>query len=349
MAAVLIAAGVFWTGGLDLGNGKDDNIDLARPLLVVVVSLVAVACFVFREWSLIQSWRTALWWVGLTLAYLGVGWIVLNPAAASWMSMRTQQAQARGLGVLTVIFFLIAAALYLKLAAASDAPKSLTSILKLSTSPGSTVIMLWSLVIAYALGVIAGTVVLANNADAIKSPDEDHSFTCTGTNTENCVTEGVWPGYLILLGLPGAAAVATAAQKGPTGSRQSVPAAQTMLAELKSKGSEKIVQLEADDQKSTDVEADQVAPNKKIREEFLASLIPDPPAVPDTPANTTSAISDIQYFVFNIFAMGYVLATLIPYGRLPAIPDIVLGLTGVSALVYAMNGQLNQPSTRGGD
>lgn len=290
VAAVLVAAGIGYHGGLDWP--KDGVIpDDPRPKWVVVLAFVAVSCFVWREWKWLKTTKAALWWFVVTLAYLGVCWLVLYPKAASYMGLVDTKAQARGLGVTTVVFFLIVAALILRAAAAADgaAPKTLTSIVSLSTSPGSTVILLWSLVVAYALGVIAGTVVLASNATQGTPP----TFTCTADLTENCVDPGVWPGYLILLGLPGAAAVATAAQK-------------RSAANSGSSGNAK-----------------------------------DLPAVPDSAAGTTSAISDIQYFVFNIFAMSYVLATLIPYGRLPAIPDIVLALTGVSALVYAMNGQLN--------
>lgn len=57
---------------------------------------------------------------------------------------------------------------------------------------------------------------------------------------------------------------------------------------------------------------------------------------PDGPA-TTSAVADLQYLVFNAFAMLYVLSSLIRFGRLPQVPDILLALSGASALIYALD------------
>ncbi|MDP9434432.1 MAG: hypothetical protein M3P93_04255 [Actinomycetota bacterium] len=44
----------------------------------------------------------------------------------------------------------------------------------------------------------------------------------------------------------------------------------------------------------------------------------------------------MQYFVFNILAMLFVAGGLWQFGRLDDVPDVLLGLSGASALTYAL-------------
>jgi hypothetical protein len=61
--------------------------------------------------------------------------------------------------------------------------------------------------------------------------------------------------------------------------------------------------------------------------------------------NGRLAINDVQYVVFNLITFGYVMTALVRTGVLPAIPDVLLGLTGGSAAAYVLGKALetNQP------
>lgn len=60
----------------------------------------------------------------------------------------------------------------------------------------------------------------------------------------------------------------------------------------------------------------------------------------------TAQIADIQYLLFNIIAVIYVIAGFLHTGSLPTIPNLLLGLTSTSASAYVLNKaiQSNKPT-----
>jgi IPT/TIG domain len=66
------------------------------------------------------------------------------------------------------------------------------------------------------------------------------------------------------------------------------------------------------------------------------------PAVADLGTNDDGDpdLVDIQYLLFNMIAMAYVVAVFIGRGTLPAVPDLLLGLTGAAAGTYVLNKSL---------
>lgn len=324
--AVLMAAGFFWNGGLDWAHlGLGVPTDWARWLVVMILALVAIGLFLVREYTELKSVAVgALVWGGTALSYFVVGALVLHPTTGPKMGLATEEAQARGLGVVTVIFFLIAGVLVLKAERdkVTEPRVSLTSILSLRTSPGSTVILLWSLVVSYALGIIAGTV--------IQSGHGTRKFECGDLITENCIQTGVWPSYLILLAVPGAAAAAvtmSSAEKKKTASQL----AAITLGAAKKRAEDRLNTAGAARSSSDANEKAALERSKKLLDEAINV------ADSGDTTSTTTAITDIQYFVFNVFAMLFVLSALIPSGRLMEVPELLLALTGASALVYTVN------------
>lgn len=312
--AVLMAAGLFWEGGLDLPTNLNPSNWGARWIVVAGLTLGAVVLFLIQEFKNFKSFLVGIIvWGGAAMSYFAVGALVLNDRAGQAMGLVSNEAPARALGVVTVIFFLIAAVLVLK--SETDTALRLTSIMSLRTSPGSTVILLWSLVIAYALGIIAGTALQATQ-------DANRAFECDEKTKVNCVQKGVWPSYLILLAVPGAAAAAAKMSQddetktiGQLAERTLKAAKVRAQTELGAKGANQEV----------------LEQSQELLEDASKTVLAG------DPASTTAAISDIQYFVFNVFAMLFVLSSLVPYGRLPEIPELLLALTGASALVYTVN------------
>jgi hypothetical protein len=70
-------------------------------------------------------------------------------------------------------------------------------------------------------------------------------------------------------------------------------------------------------------------------------------AVSDLATNDAGApdLVDTQYLLFNIIVVAYVLATFFGRGSLPAIPNLLLGLTSTAAATYVLNKSLqsNKP------
>lgn len=175
------------------------------------------------------------------------------------------------------------------------------------------------------MGIIAGTVIQANGASKAfecESPDKQ----------QNCVQKGVWPSYLILLAVPGAAAAAAKMSEDEEKKTVARLAATTLTA-AKASAQDELNKAAAPGPGEKANEADKTALERSEQLLAVASRAADP----GDPTSTTAAISDIQYFVFNVFAMLFVLSSLIPYGRLPEIPELLLALTGASALVYTVN------------
>jgi len=81
--------------------------------------------------------------------------------------------------------------------------------------------------------------------------------------------------------------------------------------------------------------------SSKVSRGQLEKTSADAPSLLDVAAGDdgTLELADTQYLLFNLIAMGYVLATLLPHPArgLPAIPGTILGLTGASTLGYLGN------------
>lgn len=271
------------------------SVDALRSVVAAVTTdlwySVMIALLVVGGVLFTVSEREALRGVGpwaLTIGiYLGASAIVLSDASSGIFP--TVQAKAQAFGVLSVALLIAIAVLTLRASRVAPSsgsvptpaptPASMSDLLSVKTSSGSTVLLLWTAVIVYALAVIGGTAIIASVTGT--APE----FEC-GTSKTYCVPAGVWVDYLILLGVPGAAAAAAKLQKHS--------------------------------------------------DEGMAA----------TDIGTTNAVNEIQYLVFNAFAMLYVLSSVVNNGTLPAIPDLVLALTGASALVYTVNRTVQKPGQK---
>jgi hypothetical protein len=165
--------------------------------------------------------------------------------------------QAIVFGLVSVGFLAVVASMFEKF----DARTALST----KTSMASTVLMLWSGVVVYAIAFVAA-LALADGG----------SLTCTEAAQTDCIVESAWEDYVVLLGAPGAAA-----------------------AIAKSRGVDSPADLSEDTQ-------------------------------------ATNQVTEVQYFVFNVIAMAVVIGGLWRYGRLGEVPDLLLGLSGASALTYAL-------------
>lgn len=275
--AVLSAIGLFSEGGLQLADllaalpGSAD-----RVLLVLLCLVPAAALITALNTDLV---RESLPWALCIATYLAVGSaVLLDPGTAGAAGLHTDGARAQAFALVSVAFVAAVAGLGLrcKTGALAGAPDLVAS-LSLKTGSGSTVLLLWTAVVVYAIALIGG--------HALLTTPPDGALDCSAALPRYCIQPGVWTDYLILLGVPGAATVLT-----------------------KLKGEE----TKADDSAVT--------------------------ATVDG-ATATSAVTEVQYLVFNAFAMLYVVASMLELGRLPAIPDLLLALSGASALVYALNRQ----------
>lgn len=113
--AVLVAAGLFWPNSLDLPASFNPSNWDGRWVVVAVLTLIAVVLFLIREFTQVKDLLVGiLVWGGAALSYFAVGALVLDDKAGPAMGLADNQAQARGLGLVAVIFFLIAAVLVLK-------------------------------------------------------------------------------------------------------------------------------------------------------------------------------------------------------------------------------------------
>lgn len=165
---------------------------------------------------LISSGRGAaeMWWKDgrpglptVAVAYLICSWLVLTflPPANDKPPVGAQV-----FGVLSVALLIVMAILML-----TDEP--LKEIFSVNTSPGPTVIFLWSVVVVYAVSFIFGVALQAEGlADVICAPKVEEVKVDNKVVTEakdavvyNCVETSGWADYLLLIGLPGAAAAVT--------------------------------------------------------------------------------------------------------------------------------------------
>ncbi len=192
-------------------------------------------------------------WTLIVLAYGGVAWLLLGGASKGIIS---DEACAVAFGLVSVGLLLIAAGIMFQ-------RETVSSSLSLKTASGSTVLMLWTIVIVYAVAYVAASAFLSGKP-----------VTCPSTNAQDCIRQSAWPDYLVLLGVPGAAAA--------------------------------------------------YAKSKSLTEKS------------SEPATATTEVTNVQYFVFNILAMLFVAGGLWQFGRLDDVPDVLLGLSGASALTYAL-------------
>ncbi|CCH79178.1 membrane hypothetical protein [Nostocoides japonicum T1-X7] len=84
--------------------------------------------------------------------------------------------------------FLLASAAMLK-------HESLERAFSVDTSVGSTVLMLWTAIVVYAIALFAGIALTEGS---------DFALDCQAAESRRCIDPAAWPDYLILLGVPGA-------------------------------------------------------------------------------------------------------------------------------------------------
>ena len=229
-----------------------DRIDISRLQQGGFLALAAVTLLVVALTGL--TLLNPAMWSAVVVAYGCFTWLLLNDAASEEL---TKEARAVAVGCLSVGLLLIVAGLMF------GEDETVTSALSLKTSSASTVLMLWTIIMVYAVAYIAALASIGGGP-----------VTCSGSMDKNCIEQSAWTDYLVLLGVPGAAA-AYAKSRGLTG---------------KTSESDK----------------------------------------------SNSDVSNVQYFVFNVVAILFVAGGLWQHGRLDEVPDVLLGLTGASALTYAL-------------
>jgi hypothetical protein len=187
------------------------------------------------------------------------------------------------------------------------------------TSTSKTFILLWTLLVAWALLalLIAGEFVPTHAC--ISGPPADTVNRCRGDDVAllqlgwmHFLHGGLTGSYLVLLGVPAAAGVAA---KGITQSQaQSPTAVKTVKQSTKSGLRSRIAEIFSSDDGNTD-------------------------------------IADFQYLVFNLITAAYFVSRFLrpDINGLPIIPDTLLGLTSVSAGLYVGKKAVtrSQPSVSG--
>jgi hypothetical protein len=189
------------------------------------------------------------------------------------------------------------------------------------TSTSKTFIFMWTLLVAWALAslVIAGELINTHScaagsvvASLITSCRSKHDYVgLLQIGWKQFVASGLTQGYLVLLGVPAAAAVSAKAIT------QSKSDAGTVV-------------------KSTAPEKQGILP--RVAQVFSAD-------------DQTTDIGDFQYMVFNLILAAYFVARFLQANGdgLPALPDTLLGLTSVSAALYVGKkaATRNQPTITG--
>ncbi len=233
-------------------------------LLVLGTLLAAVALLGGQIGSLPKnSIIGSLQWILTIIGYLLAAWLVLTNQTFFSGGQSPTEASARwqgiALGVISVLFLLVVTVLMAR-------SETLAKTFSNNTSTAPTVVMLWSIVVVYAIAFIAAIALTSNNPGDLQCP--------TTGEQQNCVVASAWSDYLLLLGLPGVAAAI----------------------------------------------AKSSAPEDNLNSSSL----------------TNDKITEIQFFVFNAIAMIFVLWSLATRGVLGEIPDVLLGLTGASALTFSL-------------
>lgn len=279
-AALAVGALIVWFGFFDSDRGVDwvspGNINVLAAFLFVL----SVCCFALIAYGLnpdeesTGAWLQPLLWAAVpVILYLILWWLILGPGTAVTDEVQ-REARAQLFAVVSVAFTVVVTGLLFRRSRKNaDAPVSLVNVMSTNTSAAPTVLLLWTLVVVYGVALIAGYRLLAGG-----------SFDC---GDKFCADPTNWYEYLILLGVPGAAAA---------------------LSKKQADG---------------------------------------PPAV-DPSTQNTNAVAEVQYFVFNAIAMVFVMASLLNDGELPAIPPVILALTGASALVYTIDKRAPAADPRAG-
>jgi len=184
------------------------------------------------------------------------------------------------------------------------------------TSTSKTFVLMWTLLVGWALVslLIAGELITIHGcAGSLATPDQIASAikACGSMNDQvgllqigwhNFILGGLSGGYLILLGIPGSAAVAAKAitqSKADTGKVTKTAHVVDQNATVTARAAARVAQIFSADDGTTD-------------------------------------IGDFQYVIFNLVTAVYFVAE---FARpsvqgLPVIPDTLLGLTSVSAALY---------------
>lgn len=174
---LLLSLGIVWQPDIGavveaLGSGRTI---LASCLAVMGLALLLLGVLKANGAALLK-WG-AIFTLYVVAAYITIGPKVIPPKL---------------FGLISVGFALVIAAQLL----GHDMKKE--TLQGYSRFPGSIVIMLWTLLIVFALASISAAAVTGNKSDVV----------CAAANeASSCVAEGAWSDYLILLGVPGAAAV----------------------------------------------------------------------------------------------------------------------------------------------
>jgi hypothetical protein len=226
-------------------------VDVTRPTFGGLLALAAVILLVVGLTGL--QLLGSFVWTFIVLAYGGVAWLLLGGASEGLIS---NEARAVTFGLVSVGLLLIAAGIMFE---NETVPSSLSP----KTATASTVLMLWTVVIVYAVAYVAASAFLTG-----------HPVTCSSNAARDCIRQSAWPDYLILLGVPGAAAA--------------------------------------------------YAKSRSVSEKL---------SEPDV---ATTEVTSVQYLVFNVLGMLFVAGGLWQFGRLDDVPDVLLGLSGASALTYAL-------------
>ncbi len=245
-------------------------------LLVLGTLLAAVALLGSQIASVPKATiMGSLQWIVAIIVYLLAAWLVLTNteffSGNQEPSATSVRWQGITLGVISVLFLLVVTVL---MARGDTLAKTFSN----NTSTGPTVVMLWSIVVVYAIAFIAAIALTSNSFGDLQCP--------TTGEPQNCVVASAWSDYLLLLGLPGVAAALAKSRLPDDGVANGEPEA---------------------------------------NEENLTSS-----------SLTNDKVTEIQFFVFNAIAMIFVLWSLATRGVLGEIPDVLLGLTGASALTFSL-------------
>ena len=227
--------------------------------------------------------------------------------------MRFGWALALGAGVVLIILAVMVGAVRLaarKVPAGSPKPTFFGTVIlgkDNRTSTSKTFVFMWTLLIGWAIVslVIAGEI--AHIHSCVQMVDKMGNVKrCPGKDKlglfqqgwNHFVSMGLTGSYMVLLGIPGSAAVAAKVLTQSKNATDDVP-------------------------KTTATDEADTSPSARVAQIFSAD-------------DGTTDIGDLQYVIFNIVTAIYFVSHLIhdPFQGLPPIPDTLLGLTGVSGALY---------------
>ncbi|WP_375426385.1 hypothetical protein [uncultured Friedmanniella sp.] len=251
--------------------------NLANPLLPILTLLTFVLAGILARRRSQQSGvpmnRQQVLLVSILVAYAFIAAALLSRPMSTVLD--EQEPHAYAFALLSVAFLFGAAWVVLgkslNLGAGRRPKAKMLEVLGLRTSMSSTVLFCWTITVVFALSWLSVFALAGSNPmECVDRTDVTDTY---------CVVGSGWVSYLLLLGVPGAAAALSVTTRS----------------------------------------GDELTEGNDV-------------------ARATDQVSEIQYLIFNVVAMAFVLGQLLTgTHRLSPLPDVLLALTSASALGFTLN------------